>query len=470
MRHRLSVRASALLVLVALAASAAVGTAGVSASAPAGVTKAADLFAGKTTDVGDVFVWHDLTNLYVEIDITAADWCMSESHVAAATTLAGIPQTNGNSIPGQFAYGDSYSPCVTEDTFTIPLVGLGTNPYVAVHAKVLHETSMWVYSDDGNTTVTATTALPLGKVLPFSSSDAWEPYADTDPSVWDTGVGVGTFQFADWIWQSYRVQTPTVDEVVTFQRAFTVPGPVAPGSWMKVTTDDAYTASLNGTPVASDTWPNWPTVENASPFNPVMGANTLVFVATNSDDSLGLSGTIDSNPGGLIYEAKIFYYDRIESAWAGTAEGISPFPGKNWATYFQFNVQTLTVLTGDLWMGDEAIGGVPDQHLTFSVVDAPDGGVYGYVNIDAVDVDYAGAPSCVDYDAGTPNILRFAYQIPAGEGALTGLWIVWRVGGGATPTAGFSVAPDGPGATAMCNDGSFVPANGYPVYTFTLNF
>jgi len=328
------------------------------ASPPSGVTKAADLFAGKTTDVGDVFVWNDATNLYVEIDL-AAGWCMTESHVAAAATLAGIPQTNGNPIPGQFPYGDTYSPCVTTDTFTIPLAGIGTNPYIAVHAKVLHETAMWVYSDDGNTTVTATSALPAGKTLPFASADAWEPYSDTDPSAWDTGVGIGTFQYADWIWQSYRVQTPAIDETVTFERGFSVPGPVAPGSWMKVTTDDAYTASLNGTLVASDTWPNWPSVESASPFSPVLGPNTLVFVATNSNLSNGSGGTIDNNPGGLIYEARINYYDRSESAWAGAMK----FPGKNWATYFQYAVVDWADSNGD-WVYYNAYG--LDRQAMFS--------------------------------------------------------------------------------------------------------
>jgi hypothetical protein len=154
--------------------------------------------------------------------------------------------------------------------------------------------------------------------------------------VWDTGVGIGTFQFADWIWQSYRVQTPTVDETVTFKREFTPPGPVAPGSWMKVTTDDEYTATLNGTQVAADVWPNWPSVETASPFDPVSGLNTLLFVAVNSNKSYGPDGTIDNNPGGLIYEAGINYFTHSESAWAGTAPYTTDFPGANWATYFQF--------------------------------------------------------------------------------------------------------------------------------------
>ena len=170
--------------------------------------------------------------------------------------------------------------------------------------------------------MTATSALPSGKVLPFASTDAWEAFgdpADPTPSTWDNGVGVGTFQLADWIWQSFRVQTPTVDETVTFQRSFTVPGPIAPGSSMKVTTDDEYTASLNGTQVATDVWPNWPTVETASPFAPVAGANTLRFVSTNSEKSYQLgSGTIDNNPGGLIYEAQINHRTKSASAWAGT--------------------------------------------------------------------------------------------------------------------------------------------------------
>jgi hypothetical protein len=117
---------------------------------------------------------------------------------------------------------------------------------------------------------------------------------------------------------------------------------------MKVTTDDAFTASLNGSPVASGTWPNWTSVQTASPFAPVQGSNTLVFVATNSSQSYGAAGTIDNNPGGLIYEAKVKYYDRSESAWAGTGVGTLAFPGKNWATYVQVHVYLETATLYDV--------------------------------------------------------------------------------------------------------------------------
>ena len=418
------------------------------AAAPVGAAQF-DLFAGQTTDVGDVFVWNDATNLYVELDLTG-DWCMTESHVAAWGLLAGIPQTNGNPIPGHFPYGDSYSPCATTDTFTIPLAGLGTNPYIAVHAKVLHETAMWAYSDDGNTMVTATSALPAGEVLPFASVDAWEPYSDTDPSVWDTGVGVGTFQYADWIWQSYRVQTPTVDETATFQRTFSVPGPVAPGSWMKVTTDDAYTASLNGTQVASGAHPGWPSVETASPFAPLMGANTLVFVATNSNLSNGSGGTIDNNPGGLIYEARINYYDRSESVWAGTAIGTTSFPGKNWATYFQYAVDWADT-SGD-WVYYNAYG--LDRQAKFSF--GTTGGEFWYddttgsqayhVTLTQGEFSANTAYACGTVDAGAFVGSKLLLKVTDGDGATPAtVDFVWGSFVGGNPCTGLGTVTPGDG-------------------------
>jgi hypothetical protein len=372
-------RAIALLAGLALVAALAPSV----AAAPPGVTKAADLFAGQSTDVGDVFVWNDSTSLYIEIDLVAG-WCMTESHVAVASAPEGIPQTKtGNPIPGKFAYGDTYDPCADGDEFTVPLSGLDATPVIAVHAKVWDESqiaSMNVFSDSGNTTVTASTA---GGTLPRPAVDAWEAFldpVDATPSTWDNGVGTSTFALADWIWSDYRVNTPTVDETATFVRTFTVPGPVAPGSWMKVTADDAYTAGLNGSLVASDTWPNWPSVESANPFVPVMGPNTLGFVATNSNVSNGSGGTIDNNPGGLIYEARINYYTHSESAWAGEPVGFTQFTGANWATYFGYGVQAYvfgdTVASTDwgvvnldfeVWGGSPAVGTTSWARTTGSV-------------------------------------------------------------------------------------------------------
>jgi len=342
MKRRISIgvvvaMTAALLVALAIPASAS--------THPASAMKV-DLMAGKSIDVGDVYVWNDATNLYVEY-VLDAGWCMSESHLAVASTLADIPKVKGNPIPGQFTYGKPYDPCASGDTFDIPLAGLSSPLYIAADAKVWEIASLtdqWIFSDGGNTTVTATNV--PGLIPPFQAVDAWEAFgdpADPTPSVWDSGVGVGTFTYADWIWSTFRVNTPTVDETATFERAFTVPGWPASGE-LKITTDDAYSASFNGAVVGSGSWPYWSTVNSIS-ISPVMGTNTLVVDAVNSAQSWGEAGTIDNNPGGLIYEARVGYYSHVESAWgAGTA-----FSGKNWATYFTYTLDFDKSITTGLY-------------------------------------------------------------------------------------------------------------------------
>jgi len=120
------------------------------------------------------------------------------------------------------------------------------------------------------------------------------------------------------------------------------------------------------------------------------------------------------------------------------------------------------------YAGEVVLSG-PNQRLGFTGMAAPSAGSYVYVNVDAV-VDYTGTPSCVDADPGAPTTLRFAYQIPPGEGGLTGLWLVWKVTGGPAPTAGFSVAIDGTDAATKCGNTGFVPASSFTVVSSTLNF
>jgi hypothetical protein len=70
-----------------------------------------------------------------------------------------------------------------------------------------------------------------------------------------------------------------------------------------------------------------------------MGTNKFEFVYRNSTWSGG-SGFTD-NPTGLAYKAKICYYAHSETAWAdGTG-----FPGKNWATYYQFHFKPILLRT-----------------------------------------------------------------------------------------------------------------------------
>jgi hypothetical protein len=98
-----------------------------------------DLIAGQYTDVGDVLVWNDEENLYVKYLISEPNLCLDETHLQVATSLAGIPQTkNGNPIPGQFAYQNDHDLCIDEYTYSIPLNNWepGTSLYLAAHAVV----------------------------------------------------------------------------------------------------------------------------------------------------------------------------------------------------------------------------------------------------------------------------------------------------------------------------------------------
>jgi hypothetical protein len=101
-----------------------------------------DLTAGggdieSAQDVGDVLVWNDGENLYVEYVVTDEDWCLTKTHLEVATSLGDIPQTKReNPIPGQFTYGGEHD-CVPDVTYSIPLTwDPGAELLIAAHGVV----------------------------------------------------------------------------------------------------------------------------------------------------------------------------------------------------------------------------------------------------------------------------------------------------------------------------------------------
>jgi hypothetical protein len=117
-------------------------------AAVCGTPTVTTLYAGQTINAGTVRVTNDASNLYVEFS-TANGWQLTESHLAIATSLAGIPQTkSGNPKIGNFPYKRTYSPPVTSDVYTFSLdqlaVSLGldrftcgsTSLVIAAHAVV----------------------------------------------------------------------------------------------------------------------------------------------------------------------------------------------------------------------------------------------------------------------------------------------------------------------------------------------
>jgi len=112
---------------------------------------------------------------------------------------------------------------------------------------------------------------------------------------------------ATWIWKTYFVENPTVDETYTFERSFSVNGTVTTAS-LVVAADNGYIARLNGTEVGRDlgmfnyTDAGKDTYDVASLL--VSGENTLSITTTNYGDP---SLNAEQNPAGLLYrlEAQI---------------------------------------------------------------------------------------------------------------------------------------------------------------------
>ena len=97
------------------------------------------LWAGQNTNAGAVTVWNTTESLYVKYEM-AADWWLEETHVHVATSLAGIPQKNGNPPPGRFEFSATHNPRVQTYTYAIllkPDWTVGTELYIATHAAAV---------------------------------------------------------------------------------------------------------------------------------------------------------------------------------------------------------------------------------------------------------------------------------------------------------------------------------------------
>lgn len=316
-------------------------------AAPAGTPKAADIFAGQTTDIGDVYVWNSATELFVEIDIDGS-WCITESHVAVAPAASGIPQANGNPVPGKFSQGDTYAPCEEGgDTFTFSLAEIDTTPVIAVHVKAWDQDSLataTIVSNAGSSNPVAfaetypTFGAPVAAMVPSYAPGSWPTIAGA--SYISNQAAGDPFDVNRW-----RMVTETL----------AVPGlPLDGDLW--VNSDNYERTTLNGTEVqrdddggaatvegtgaepASASPQTWSTVEHVS-FMPKKGDNAFNFLFRNSTWS-ECCGFVD-NPTGLIYKATASYYARSETGWAGTED----FPGSNWATYFEYEVTDVLLET-----------------------------------------------------------------------------------------------------------------------------
>lgn len=316
------------------------------------------LIADQNLDVGDVSVWNDGENLYVKYVIdTETDWCLTETHLRVADSVDSIPQKNGNPIPGKFDYKNEHD-CVTEYTYTIPLGDWDPALYIAAHAVVTQK-------DDTCMNVTSDTDVEWSV-----DGLSWNPAVAcwVHPS-WNDISG------ATWVWRTYHTDVlweynNVPNEGWYFKKEFTIPGEPTSGA-IAINADNSYSLSLNGVYVGSEgsmdkVGPDnqeWATIDNYPLTNLNSGTNSIEVRALNFFDW----GSSTGNPAGLAFNAEICY-EEIETAWGAGSD----FPGKNWATYFTYNVQEALVSTWLLSVNNGIY-----MHDMFILTQNPDGSFSG---------------------------------------------------------------------------------------------
>lgn len=373
-----------------------------------------DLLAGQTEDVGNVSVWNDDTNLYVQY-VLDDPWVMTDSHLyVGKTNPASFPST-----PGQFPYSPgmekSPSPGASYDeanmTYTIPLgeiyeyvfvgkgQGKGLNPtgtpgvtpcvddvYIAAHADVVQkiEACMDVVSN--------------ASVEWSADGTSWNHTVAcyVHPN-WINIIG------ATWIWRTeYTDVVWEYDNVPDggwyFKKEFTIPGEPLSGE-IAINADNTYNLSVNGVYVGKEgsmdkDGPDnheWSTIDTFDLTNLNSGLNTIEVRALN----FFRTGSSTGNPAGLAFIAEVCYEDIIaeETAW-----GNGTTFGTNWATYFGYHIQEppcpfpLVGNTENIGLGLRVTGPVAypnDTPVTFTgTVNASGLQSNGAVFIGLVDKDY----------------------------------------------------------------------------------
>jgi hypothetical protein len=100
--------------------------------------KSFTLWAGQNMNAGTVDVWNSPDTLYIKYQ-TTGNWWLEETHAHVAESLAGIPQKNGNPIPGHFDYSNTFNPRVQTWTYAVPFEGDWNEDvclYIATHCVV----------------------------------------------------------------------------------------------------------------------------------------------------------------------------------------------------------------------------------------------------------------------------------------------------------------------------------------------
>lgn len=332
----------------------------------------ATLYAGQTIDVGWVTVWSDCNNLYVKYQTTDG-WLMTETHLHVCSDLNKIPQTEakgkgkgnigGNPIPGQFAYQMEHDPAVDEYTYVIELHEEWppcTELVIAAHAAVIK-----VEGDCGDPFwATDHSDYSPGDEVdsdPIQYDDPDDMLGAPDATLNGTWTGFASLGFGGSvvIYFDYPIFNGPSDYDISIHE---VTGTTAQGR------ADYPEESASVEVLFDGVWHPAGTITNhdgGDGVGKISIPEALLYV-----EAVRITDTTNPEdyPVPPYYIADAYDIDAVdacfllvqeETAWAGTEPGELPFPGKNWATYFNYHVQYYIELdaTGDgtaEWSDEEA--------------------------------------------------------------------------------------------------------------------
>lgn len=361
----------ALMPLGALSAVAQEGECGCTAC---GTWQEYPLYAGQTWQVGVVRINNCLDKVGVEYllfdSVTDAGWKLTETHLAIATTVKGIPQTKtGNPIPGAFPYSRTYENGVVSDMFCIDRQAswtTGSQLIVAAHAVVKKPATS--HLEYGDFCISSGASTKLGDTVTPATATWVHPLWNSslrnaaDDSVSDL------YNHANWVWDEYYNPSPRNGDMVDLYHEFNIPdGAVVTAATLKVAADNAFSWKLNtGTYTDVNLAGDWrsQTVFSYPTFvvDPNMSAWKKVYTydvasalspAANALYITGVNAAWDTddptvNPAGVMYQLCGEYSIEVsdnnaanDTAWGGTNE----FPGKNWAKYIKYTVQECCTVT-----------------------------------------------------------------------------------------------------------------------------
>jgi hypothetical protein len=144
----------------------------------------------------------------------------------------------------------------------------------------------------GNDTTVVGPDMPWGgKAIPtYSGYPGWGTISSSIPG-------------AVWMWDSYYVSNPVIDQTCYFSQDFVIPGPPLYGL-LTICVDNLDTTFINGVNINCSG--NFPIVQKCNITSYLIsGLNTINVIATNRGNGAGAAST--NNPAGLIFGIDIRY-------------------------------------------------------------------------------------------------------------------------------------------------------------------